>query len=386
MDIEIVEVSNKGHLRTFINLTAKIHRNDPHWLPPVYADEWNYFNPAKNKGFNHCETILVLAYHQKKAVGRIMGIIHRSYNQLTSEKTARFSHFATFNIPEVATALLSYIENWALMHGADMVAGPYGFSDKDPQGFRIEGFDDLPLIDIACNHPYMVTLSLNNGYVPMIDCMTYRFNIDLVLPDIYKRVHQRVINGNRFKMHEFTKKKELKKQIVPVLRLVNQTYSQLYGFYPMDEEEMHDLADRYMPVLDPRFIKIITHNDELVAFIVGVPNMSKGIQRAKGKLFPFGWYHILKSMRSTSQLDLMLGAIKPEHQGLGLEICMGMLMLESARQAGIKNIETHLILETNTKMRAVVERIDAKMVKRFRVFQKKLYPDNTSNQQSMSQA
>jgi hypothetical protein len=175
-------------------------------------------------------------------------------------------------------------------------------------------------------------------------------------------------------MHEFTKKRELKKQIVPVLRLVNQTYGQLYGFYPMDEEEMHDLADRYMPVLDPRFIKTVTHNGELVAFIVGLPNMSKGIQRAKGKLFPFGWYHILKNMRSTSQLDLMLGAIKPEHQGLGLEISMGMLMLESARQAGIKNIETHLILETNTKMRSVVERIDAKMVKRFRVFQKKLYP------------
>ncbi|GAB1403657.1 hypothetical protein MASR1M74_08350 [Lentimicrobium sp.] len=375
MEIDIIEVSNKKQLRTFINLTAKIHHDDPYWLPPVYADEWNYFNPSKNKGFNHCETILLLAFHQGKAVGRIMGIIHRSYNQLTSERTARFSHFACFNMPEVASALLSNIEKWAINHGADMVAGPYGFSDKDPQGFRIEGFDDLPqLIDIACNHPYMVDLTLANGYSPMIDCMTYRFNIDLVLPDIYKRVQQRVLNGNRFRMHEFTHKKELKKQIVPFLRLVNQTYSNLYGFYPMNEVEMHDLADRYMPVLDPRFIKTVTHNDELVAFIVGVPNMSDGVRRAKGKLLPFGWYHILKSMRNASQLDLMLGAIKPEHQGLGLEICMGMLMLESARVAGIKNIETHLILESNTRMRAVVERIDAKVVKRFRVFQKKPSP------------
>ena len=370
MAIEIVEVSNKSQLRTFINITAEIHRDDSNWLPPVYTDEWSFFNPKKNKAFSHCETILLLAFHQNKAVGRILGIIHRGYNKLTSEKTARFSHFDCFDMPEVAKALLRHIEIWALEHGADKVAGPYGFTDKDPQGFRIEGFDDIPLIDIACNAPYMVKLTEENGYTPMIDCMTYRFSIDVVLPDIYKRVQQRIINGTRFQLHEFTKKKELQDQIVPVLRLVNETYSHLYGFYPMAEEEMRDLADRYMPVLDPRFIKTVTHDGQLVAFVVGLRNLSKGIQRAKGKLFPMGWYHILHSLRHSNQLDLMLGAVKPDHQGLGLEICMGMLLFESAREAGIKTIETHLILENNVKMRSVIERLDCKMVKRFRVFEK----------------
>ena len=113
-------------------------------------------------------------------------------------------------------------------------------------------------------------------------------------------------------------------------------------------------------------------DQELVGFVVGLSNMSEGIMRAKGKLFPFGWYFILQSLSNSTQLDLMLGAVKPGHQGLGLEISMGLRLLESARTAGIRTIETHLILESNQRMRAVIERINAPVVKRFRVFTKKI--------------
>ena len=133
---------------------------------------------------------------------------------------------------------------------------------------------------------------------------------------------------------------------------------------------MIDMANRYMPVLNPKYVKLISCNEEIVAYVIGLPNMFEGMKKARGKLFPFGWYHILRSMKTSKQLDLMLGAVKFEQQGLGLEILMGMKLLESAKAAGIETIETHLILETNTRMRSVIERLNAPIVKRFRVYRK----------------
>jgi hypothetical protein len=372
MQTEVRIVNSRKLLSVFINLPARIHKGHKNWLPPIYHDEWLFFDPRRNKAFNYCDTILALAFSQGVAVGRIMGIIHHPYNELKGEKSARFSHFDCTDNPDAVSALLKFIENWAKEKGMNQVTGPYGFSDKDPQGFLFEGYDDIPLIDTSCNLPYMVDYTLNNGYSKLVDCLTYRFDIDFMMPDIYQRVQQRLMNTHRYTILEFKNKRALKPHIVPVLRLVNETYRNLYGFYPMEETEMHDLARRYMPVLDPRFVKIIMLDQELVGFVVGLSNMSEGIMRAKGKLFPFGWYFILQSLNNSTQLDLMLGAVKPGHQGLGLEISMGLRLLESARKAGIRTIETHLILESNQRMRAVIERINAPVVKRFRVFTKKI--------------
>ncbi|MCO5255979.1 MAG: hypothetical protein M9926_04390 [Lentimicrobium sp.] len=372
MQTEVRIVNSRRLLSVFINLPARIHKGHKNWLPPIYHDEWLFFDPRRNKAFNYCDTILALAFSQGVAVGRIMGIIHHPYNELKGEKSARFSHFDCTDNPDAVSALLKFIENWAKEKGMNQVTGPYGFSDKDPQGFLFEGYDDIPLIDTSCNLPYMVDYTLNNGYSKLVDCLTYRFDIDFMMPDIYQRVQQRLMNTHRYTILEFKNKRALKPHIVPVLRLVNETYRNLYGFYPMEETEMHDLARRYMPVLDPRFVKIIMLDQELVGFVVGLSNMSEGIMRAKGKLFPFGWYFILQSLNNSTQLDLMLGAVKPGHQGLGLEISMGLRLLESARKAGIRTIETHLILESNQRMRAVIERINAPVVKRFRVFTKKI--------------
>ena len=372
MQTEVRIVNSRKLLSVFINLPARIHKGHKNWLPPIYHDEWLFFDPRRNKAFNYCDTILALAFSQGVAVGRIMGIIHHPYNELKGEKSARFSHFDCTDNPDAVSALLKFIENWAKEKGMNQVTGPYGFSDKDPQGFLFEGYDDIPLIDTSCNLPYMVDYTLNNGYSKLVDCLTYRFDIDFMMPDIYQRVQQRLMNTHRYTILEFKNKRALKPHIVPVLRLVNETYRNLYGFYPMEETEMHDLARRYMPVLDPRFVKIIMLDQELVGFVVGLSNMSEGIMRAKGKLFPFGWYFILQSLSNSTQLDLMLGAVKPGHQGLGLEISMGLRLLESARKAGIRTIETHLILESNQRMRAVIERINAPVVKRFRVFTKKI--------------
>jgi hypothetical protein len=335
-------------------------------------DEFNFFDPKKNHAFSHCHTVLYLAYRDSEIVGRIMGIVHNQYNEVHGERTGRFGFIECYNDNEVASLLLSTVENWAKQFDVIKMIGPYGFSDKDPQGLQISGFEHMPILATAVNFPYMVDLLEKNGYVKDIDCLVYKLDFAKPLPEVYNRIIQRFESKKEYALKEFKSKKEIKPFIVPVLRLVNETYSELYGFSPLTEQEMIEFASRYMDVLDPRFVKIITKEGEVVAFIIGLANFTPGIQKSKGHLFPFGFIHILRAMKTTKQLDLMLGAVKPSCQGLGFEILMAMKLIDSCREAGFTQMEIHLVLETNFKMLAELERVNAQVHKKFRVFGKAL--------------
>lgn len=370
MPVEVREVKSRKELRQFIHLPASIHAGEKNFLPPIYADEWNFFNPGKNVSFASCDTIMALAWKGEEPVGRIMGIIHRTYNQLHAERNARFGYFDCYHDHEISEALIGFIEKWAINYGMEKIVGPYGFSDKDIQGLLVEGFEHMPIIDSACNPPYIVEMLERQGYSKEVDCMIYRFPLTDELPQLYYRILQRTNHKNEYKILEFTSKKQLRPYIVPVLKLVNETYDELYGFVPMGDKEIQEFADRYMPILDPRFVKIVAKENRVIAFVVGIPNFTKGIQQSRGYLFPFGIFQILWAQKHTRQLDLMLGAVKREYQGLGLEVPMGLSIVESARKAGMEFIEVHLILETNKRMRAEMERLNLPVHKRFRVFQK----------------
>lgn len=372
MAIEIVEVTTRSQLRKFIHLPEHVNRGYYNWLPPVYMDEWKFFNPRKNRSFALSDTTLVLAIEDSTPVGRIMGIIHKKYNDLHQESHGRFGYMECYNDLKVAHALLSYIEDWARQKGMNRLIGPYGFSDKDPQGFIIEGFEHMPILDSACNQPYMIDLITQEGYTKEIDCHIYRMDISSNLPEVYSHIAIRLEQNPDYQILEFSRRRQLKPYIVPVLRLLNETYDHLYGFVPMSDEEINDLADRYLPVIDPRFVKAIEKDGVMLGFLVGMPNITKGIQQSGGYLFPFGIFKILRSAKRTNQLDLMLGAIKKGYRGLGFEVALGLRIIESAKQAGFEYIEVHVILETNKRMIAEMERLNIPVHKRFRVYQKAL--------------
>jgi hypothetical protein len=301
-----------------------------------------------------------------------MGIIHNQYNKLRNENTARFGYFDSIDNQEVAHAMFLFIQNWARQQGIALLVGPYGFSDKDIQGLLIEGFDHLPLIDSACNPPYIIKLVENEGFMKEIDCMTYKFSVNLALPELYYRIVQRTNYSNNISLIEFDSRKQLKPYIIPVLQLVNKTYDHLYGFVPMSDTEIQELASRYLPIIDPRFVKLIEKNGEVIAFIVAIPNLTVGIRKSRGYLFPIGIFQILIASKKSRQLDLMLGALRRDYQGTGLEVVMGISLIESARKADFKYLETHLILEDNIKMRSEFERLKVPVYKRFRVYRKEI--------------
>lgn len=374
MDIKIYSVSTKKDLHNFIHLPAKIHKNHSNWVPPIYMDEWVFFNPKKNRLFNHSDTILLLASQNNEIVGRVMGIINHLYNQSKKINHARFCFLESYDDLEVTKALLTEVEKWAKLKGTDKIVGPLGFSDKDPQGLLIEGFNEPNVIASNCNLPYLPEHVESAGYSKEIDLVVYKLNVPDSIPEFYNRILERTFRNNKdLSVINFSKRKQIKPYIKPVLSLVNETFKDIYGFAPLDDQEMREFATRYLPILDPRFIKVVVNgNNDVIAFIIAMPDISEGIRKCKGHLLPFGIFQIFKSQKRTKQLNLLLGAIQEHYRNKGIDTLMGVKVLEEARKAGLKYIDSHLELENNVKVRAEMEKMGGVVYKKYRIFQKML--------------
>jgi hypothetical protein len=374
MNIEIIPVSSRKDLRIFIHLPAKIHENHSNWVPPLYSDDWIFFNPKKNRSFSYSDTILLLAYKEGKLAGRIMGIINHKYNDASGDKDVRFCFLETYEDFEVAKALLDYIEDWGRSKGMKNITGPLGFSDKDPQGMLIEGFNEPVVISSNANFPYMVDFLEKAGFGKKTDLVVYKVIIPKEIPEFYRKIYERTTRNNPgLKFAEIKTKRQIKPYIRPVLTLVNETFKDIYAFAPMSLKEMDEFASRYLMILDPRFLKIIENEKkEIVAFVLGIPDLSAGIVKSKGYIFPFGFIHILRSQKTTKQLSLLLGAIREDCRNLGLNTMLGIKMLEEAYNAGLEYLDSHLELETNLKIRAEMEKMGGVVYKRFRIYTKEL--------------
>jgi hypothetical protein len=370
--MEVRKIISKKDLKEFIFLPEKLHKDHDTWITPIYSEEWSYFNPDKNRAFEYSETTLYLAYKDGEAVGRIMGIINKRSNEKWNEKIARFTCFECINDQEVAHELFSKIECWAKEKGMNKLIGPFGFSGQDPEGYLIEGYDQKATISTFHNFPFINDLIEKEGFSKDVDYLVYKIDIPNEIPEFYHKIKKRITRSGEFVLHEFTRRKEIKPWVRPLFHLMNETYSDLYGYSPIDEEEMDNLYNKYVGMLDPRFLKLVTRKGELVSFVVGIPDMSEGIKKAKGRLYPFGIFHILRSAKRTIQLDLLLGAVKEDVRGRGLDVLMGFSMLESAKKAGFEYLDTHNELESNTKVRAEMERMGGVVYKKLRVYQKKL--------------
>lgn len=374
MNIEIKKVISKRDFRSFINLPAKIHKEHENWVPPIYIDDRTFFNPKKNEAFSFSDTIMLLAIQNNAVTGRIMGIINHKYNTAHQLKEGRFCFLETYNDFSVAKTLINYIESWTKDKGMDLLVGPLGFSDKDPQGFLVDGFDEPNVIATNCNFPYLVDFITKEGYLKKTDLVVYKLDIPETLPEFYLKIYERVSNSNKsLRVLNFSTKRQLKSYVKPVLTLMNETFKEIYAFSPLSEKEMNEFASRYLIVLDPRFIKVIENeNKEVIAFVLAMPDISDGIKKCKGRLIPFGLFHVLRAQKNTKQLNLLLGAIRSDYQNIGLDTMLGVSMLKEAQKAGLEYIDSHLELESNTKMRAEFEKMGGIIYKRYRIFEKRL--------------
>jgi predicted GNAT family acetyltransferase len=210
------------------------------------------------------------------------------------------------------------------------------------------------------------------GYTKEVDLVNYNIPMPKQLPPLYTKVFEKVLRSGDYEIIEFGSKKDIRPYIIPVLELMNYTFNDIYGFVPLNDKEKEEFASRYLPIVHPEFIKVVRSGKELVGFVIALPDMTPGIIAAKGRLFPLGLFKILREMKKSKKLMLMLGGVKKEFRGQGIDVLMAVRMWESARKKKMTLIDSHLILENNTRMRAECERLEGKVIKKFRIYQKKL--------------
>ena len=303
-----------------------------------------------------------------------MGIINKKYNRIHNESDARFALLDCYDDTEVSASLISEVEKWAGEKGMKNLVGPIAFSDKDPQGLLIEGFNEPVVITSNCNPEYMVRLVGEAGFKKKTDLVAYKLTVPEEMPDFYLKIRDRALRNNpEVKLIEPKNKREIKNLVAPVFRLVNLTFKEIYGFSEMSEKEMKEFSKRYLPILHKDFIKVLKNGtDDIIAFVLGIPEVSEGIKKSKGKVLPFGIFKILKAQKHTKQLTLLLGAVHPDYRNSGLDTIMGVSMFESARKNKLEWMDSHLELETNTKVRAEMEKMGGVVYKRFRIFTKSI--------------
>jgi hypothetical protein len=347
MAISIRELSSPKDDREFVELPFEIYKENNYWVPPLKADEYDLVRVGTNPYLNFCKAKFWLAYKDGKCVGRIAGIINERYNDKTGESLARFSRLEFENDPAICQALLHTAEQWSKDMGMNGVIGPLGFSNLDTQGLLIEGFDFLPSIASSYNLPYYHTNLEALGYQKEIDWVEFRLTIGQQAVEKANRGAQLVKKRYGIKTVHFTHSKELISQADTIFSILNDSFSDLPFVANFSKELVAYYTKKYIRLLNPEFVKMVTLNDEPIGFIVGLPSLSQAMQKAKGKLFPFGFYHLYKARKGKDTMDQLLTGVKKQYVSTGAGVVLMAELQNEMLKRGMQYIETTGIFETN---------------------------------------
>ncbi|HDR06671.1 MAG TPA: hypothetical protein ENN88_03470 [Candidatus Coatesbacteria bacterium] len=398
MAVEIRPVETKKELKRFIYLPRRIYAGVPQWVPPLYDEERKYYDPRKNPAFASADARCFLAYRDGEAVGRIMGIVSHKMNGQWKTKNARFCLLESPDDLEVAAGLLGAVCEWAKAAGMETLTGPHGFSDQDPEGMLVKGFEHRATIATYYNFPYLPGLVEKCGFVKDYDYRVFWIKIPDEAPELYEKIAERR-RRQGFVLVEFETKKELKPHLDNFVVIINDTFADIYGFAPLSPEEGRALIDSYLPIIDPHFMKYIyklppgevgrsvdPRKDEVVGFIVGMPDITEGIQKAKGNVLPFGIFHILKARNTAKQLDLFYAGVRERYRNLGLTAMFALGLIRDARARGLEYVDAHQELEFNSKVHEEWGRFEHREWKRLRIFVKELVPGGLARYQASTAA
>ena len=373
MSIQVKEVTDKKGLRDFIDLPYRLYRNHPYFVPALRFDEEATLRRDKNPAFDYCEAKYWLAYEEGKVVGRVAAILNRAYIEKWKNNYLRFGWIDFENDQEIVNALLTQVENWAKEKGMKAVHGPLGFTDLDHEGMLIEGFDQLGTLATIYNYPYYPTLLETSGYKKDIDWVEYKIKIPSSLPEKIGKMASIVQRRLGLEIVKARKSRDLLPYAKELFELINSAYSELYGVVPLTDKQIVYYTKQYFSFIRVDFVSLITDKEgKLAAFGITMPSLSIALQKAKGSLLPFGFYHVLKALKKNNLGDLYLVAVRKDLQGKGVN---SMLMHELAKsyiKNGIKFAESNPELETNIQVQSIWQHFDAHQHKRRRCYIKYL--------------
>lgn len=376
--IQIKKVTTKKELKTFIRFNYELYKENPYSVPDLYDDMVSTFTREKNPSFEFCEADYFLAYDANgKVVGRVAAIINQRSNEAWDTKNVRFGWIDFIDDTEVSKALLDTVAAWGKERGMTTMQGPMGFVDLDAEGLLIEGFDQLSTMATIYNYPYYQTHLEQYGLEKDNDWVEFKINIPDAIPDKMKRIADLISRKYGLHIKKLKDMKEVNEGNYgqKIFNLINDEYSHLYGYSRMSQKQIDQYVNMYLPILDLRMVTLIEDaEDNLVGVGVSMPSLSKALQKAKGKMFPFGWWHLLKALRFNrpKTLDLMLVAVKQEYQNKGVNSLLFTDLIPTYQALGFKNAESNPEMETNNKVQAQWEYFDTTQHKRRRAYKKNI--------------
>ena len=373
MTVKIKEVTSRSDLRKFIKFPNNLYRKNPNWIPVLDADEWKTLDPQKNAAFEYSQARFWLAFKDAKLAGRIGAILSEGHRSHWNQAYMRFGWIDFIDDIEVCTALMSAVEAWAREKGCTAVHGPLGFSDMDHAGMLVEGFDELPTMINIYNNAYYPKYMEQLGYIKDTDWVEYELLVPSTLDPKISKLAEIILKRNNLHMLNARSKKELLPYAPKIFGLLNEAYSKLYGFVPLNDKQIADYTKQYFGFIKPEFVPVVLNEkDEVVAFGITMPSLTRALQKAKGHLYPFGFIHVLKALKKNDRADLYLVAVKPELQGLGLNALLINQVFETFHKAGISKVESNPELENNTQVQAQWKHFEHRQHKRRRVYIKHL--------------
>ncbi len=372
-NIIIKEVLNKRDLKKFIDFPNKLYKDNEYYTPLLFMDEMECLQKKTNPAFEYCDFKLLLAYKDKKIVGRICGIINHHANKRYNQKRVRFNRIDMIDDIEVTKALIGAIEAWGKENGLEEINGPLGYSDQDKEGMLIKGFDQYNMFITMYTHEYYVRHLEELGFVQDAIWNEYKIFMPKEVNPTIKRIAQRVRERYGLRNVKLKSKKEIQPYVKKALYLVNECYKDLYGYVQLGDEQIDHLASQYVPLINVDYLQLIENKEgKLVGLGLMIPSPARALKKSNGRLFPFGFIRFFRALKHSKVLEMLLVAVDPEYQNKGVNS----LIMEEAIENCIKNkieyAETGPELEYNTAVQSLWKTFESENHKKRACFLKKI--------------
>lgn len=366
VEIRVIQPT-PAQLKQFVHFGIDLYKGNEYYVPALVIDEIDTLNPAKNPAFDFCESRYFMAFRDGKPVGRIAAIINRQVNERSGKKTVRFGFVDFIDDDEVVDALFDAVKDWGRQKGLDTIVGPLGFTDMDNEGMLTDGFDQLGTMATIYNYPYYNTQMKRMGFEVDASWVEFKVMMPEGIPDKHQRICDIVRRKYGVRNVHFKSKKELVAKYGRALfELINKTYDQLYGYSPLTPKQIDHYIKMYVPIVRLENLSVIVDSDDrLVGLGLAMPSLSKALIKSRGRLFPTGWYHLLKALKAQNDIvDLLLVAVEPEYQSKGVNSLLFTDLIPSFIKQGYKCAETNPELETNQRVQSQWQYFDTTLHKR----------------------
>jgi hypothetical protein len=376
MDVAVTEVQGPSDLKTWVRLPNRLYQGDANYIPQILRQESDFFSPEKNPSFKVCAAKPLLARRGDRVTGRVCGIVHSLESRKLGYKRGRFGWFECVDDPEAAGALLGYLERWFVDQGCREMTGPHGFTDLDPEGMLVEGFDALPTIAGSYNKPYYPVLMERLGFQKVVDYIETRLEFPQEMPPLFKMIAKKVVpaaEAEGYRLVAGLTRKGAKGYAGQFWEVLEASFEHLYGVTPLTADQKAFYEKKYFGFIDPRFLQLVVDgSDRLQGFFLGLPSLSRSFQKARGRLFPFGIFHILRGFRQFDTVDFYFAGVHPKANVKRIFPMLTLGMWRALKAANVRYLETNRELETNTTVVNLWSRFAVLNRRRTRIFRKDL--------------